>query len=303
MTREKPVLKLILDQADDDRLDKVIAKHCANLGRRRILRLFEDKLVRLNDRVARKGNRGQPGDILTVHGLLGTPRDMIPIPRPGPLAVVHQDPFIVAVDKPAGVPTHPLQPREEDTVANWLLARFPECATAGDDPREAGFTHRLDRETSGVIVAARSSEIWMAMRALFHTHQVEKHYWALVEGSVAPGSCTASISHAGAHVRASTEGEGLAAHTQWTVERTLAHHTLLSCKTVTGRMHQVRAHLAHAGHPIAGDHLYGSDSNVPFFLHAYRIEFPHPSTGIPCVIEAPQPESLARILTGQLGVA
>lgn len=300
------------------RADRIVGERLG-WGRRLVARAFEEGLVNVNGRRAKKGDRVAPGDEIEIavaalaEGARG--RDALrPVPEPeAPLEVLVEDRRFVAVAKPPGAPSYPLRPGERGTVANALLARFPECAGAGADPREAGLVHRLDIGTSGVLVAARDPEAWRRLREAFREGRVEKEYLALVVGEVPQdGAISLPIAHDRADPRrvrvvadpreAARRG-ALPAETRWTVARRFRGFTLLSCRAVTGRMHQVRAHLAAMGWPVVGDRLYGAPTPAPgepevvgHFLHACRVVLPHPDTDAPVAIEAPLPSDRVRAL-------
>jgi 23S rRNA pseudouridine1911/1915/1917 synthase len=283
-----------VEPQDEGRADRVLARRFPWASRRRLADLFARRLVRIDGKLARKGTIAAAGATMAVAEAPPSDRDLAPIPV-GSLPIVHADDTLVAADKPAGMPSHPLRARETGTAANALVAMFPETAGIGDDPREAGLVHRLDAGTSGVLLCARDRDSWLALRAAFAGGQVEKRYLALVLGSARDGACDEPLSASGG--RASV-GSGLPAHTRWTVEARGGGVTLLRCTSRTGRMHQIRAHLAHAGFPIVGDTLYGdaAPTGQPFFLHASSIDLPHPATGARLVVTAPLPESRLAVL-------
>ena len=153
---------------------------------------------------------------------------------------------------------------------------------------EAGLVHRLDTFTSGVLIAARNERVWTAMRALFSAKAVEKTYIALVAGQVTSGSCDGPLSRRGSHVCVTQTG--LPARTEWQPLERLGGFTLLRCATHHGRRHQVRVHLAHVGHPIAGDAKYGGAALPDLagqFLHASTVTFVHPIDNKQLMVRAP----------------
>ena len=293
------------------RLDHVVAAR-ADLSHAAARRVIDDGAVRVNGKRARKGARVAAGDRVTVHGTLPRPEALRPIAEPDmPLAVLHEDDDCVAVDKPPGIPSHPLRAGERGTLAGALVARFPECAGAGADPREAGLVHRLDGDTSGVLVAARHRDAWDSLRAAFREGRARKSYLALVEGVIAAaGTIETAVTHDPADRRKTlvvplyTPG-ARDALTRYRPIGSAAGVTLVEAHTATGRMHQVRAHLAHIGHPLIGDLLYGGPPALEgapgHFLHAAWIALPHPRGGTLEVRASLPPERAA--LLARLGIA
>jgi 23S rRNA pseudouridine1911/1915/1917 synthase len=289
------------------RADRSVAEKLPGRSRHAIARAFADGLVRVNGRPARKGQALAPGDWVEV-GDVPRPEDLVPRAQPElALAVIYADDALVALDKPAGMASHPLRAGELGTLANALVARFPECAGAGADPREAGLAHRLDASTSGVLVAARRRVVWETLRAEFRGGRVAKTYLALVAGIVdVAREIEASIAHdrSGAGgVRVSERAGAQPALTDVEPVERLGGWTLVRCRAHTGRMHQIRAHLAWAGWPVVGDARYGGPAAPGgAFLHAARIELGHPVTGARLELEAPLPgerrELLERLRAG-----
>ena len=274
------------------------------LPRARVKELLERGAVRIGGRPPRKGDRTVAGARVEVTLPDEDPR---PVPQPElPLSVIHLDPQLVAVDKPAGVPSHPLQPGERGTVVNALVARHPECGDASADPREGGLVHRLDTLTSGVLLAARTGEAWRALREAFSGRQVDKRYLAVVTGPVADeGEIDLPLRHRGDHVEPAMSGGGREALTDFRVLSRAGDASLLEVRIHTGVLHQIRAHLAAIGAPVLGDTDYGGRP-LPgvdrFFLHAARLGFSHPATGSRLEINAPLPDELHRALEA-LGLA
>jgi 23S rRNA pseudouridine1911/1915/1917 synthase len=288
-------VKLTIDVAD--RIDKALARFYPAAGRRQLAQLFADGAVRLNGRRASKGDRVAIGDTveLTREPVHGTA--LRPAPDPDvPLDVLAERSELVAVAKPAGVPSQPLRAGELGTMANAIAFRFPECVAIGDDPRDGGLVHRLDIGTSGVLIAARTPEAHRALRAAFGAGMVIKHYLAITDGRPVARECDAPLAQRGKRAVVDL-AEGLPAYTEISVEHTLPGHALVRCIARTGRMHQVRAHLAHVGAPLTGDALYGGAplaGHDGFFLHAERIALP--LGGEPLVVAAPVPDRFTRAL-------
>jgi len=227
------------------------------------------------------------GDRVTFEGPLPESVPLQPAPEPElAVEVIYLDDNLVALAKPPGLPSHPLRAGERGTLANALVARFPECAAVGEDPREAGLVHRLDRDTSGLLLAARNAATWHSLRQAFREGRVRKEYVALVAGVIqVPGEIDLPLAHHPRdhrRMRVARPGEpGQSARTQFAPLASGENWTLLRVQMSTGRMHQVRVHLAHVGHSLVGDSLYGGPawpSGLPgHFLHAWRIALPHPS--------------------------
>ncbi|HEY1611263.1 MAG TPA: RNA pseudouridine synthase, partial [Paraburkholderia sp.] len=215
------------------------------------------------------------------------------------LAVLVELPGLIVVDKPAGMPSQPLRAGERGTAANGIAARWPECAALGaPDVRDGGLAHRLDIGTSGALAAARTPDSYAALRAAFARGAVDKQYLAITCGRPAATSCEAPLAQRGDHV--AIDAAGLDAVTEFVVERANATHALVRCTARTGRMHQIRAHLAHVGSPIAGDARYGgtspADVDTGFFLHAARLALPPHGDDAAVVVDAPLPERFSRAL-------
>lgn len=275
-----------------------------SLPRARVKELLERGAVRVGGRPPRKGDRTVAGARVEITLPDEDPR---PVPQPElSLNLLHVDPQLVAVDKPAGIPSHPLQPGERGTVVNALVARHPECADASADPREGGLVHRLDTFTSGVLLAARTPDAWRAVREAFSGREVDKRYLAVVTGPVADeGEIDLPLRHRGDHVEPALAGGGREALTDFRVLSRAADAALLEVRIRTGVLHQIRAHLASIGAPVLGDADYGGRAHPGldrFFLHAARLGLLHPATGSRLEVVAPLPDELRRVLDA-LGLA
>ena len=299
-TPPDPLTPTTFTLGDDEvgRADLVLARRFPGAGRRRLSAIFVSGAVKQGRRTVKKGDRLAAGDVITVTAPL---EEATRGPRPDPeaaarLVILHEDEDVVIVAKPAGMPSQPLRPDEVGTVANALAARFPECATASDDPRDGGLVHRLDIGTSGAIAAARNRATWQALRKSFGAGQVDKHYLALTHGAPTARECLAPLAQRGRKVVVD-ETDGLDASTVFEVKERLGAWCLVDCHATTGRMHQVRAHLALVGAPIAGDDLYGGPALAGvtgFFLHASVLALPT-ARGV-ITVTAPMPPEREAVL-------
>jgi 23S rRNA pseudouridine1911/1915/1917 synthase len=302
MTERTEPATIVADVAD--RIDKVLARAFPDAGRRQLARMFDDGAVRVRGKRAAKGDRVAVGDAIELAYRPAAGDDLRPVAdaeAAARLDVLVELPELVVVAKPAGMPAQPLRAGERGTAANGIAARWPECAAVvagAGDARDGGLVHRLDVGTSGALAAARTAAAYAELRAAFARGAVDKHYLAIACGRPAARSCEAALAQRGDHVVADT-ADGLPAHTDFVVERSSATHALVRCIARTGRMHQVRAHLALAGAPIAGDVRYGGtplSGDDGFFLHAARLALPAITGGNAVVVDAPLPERFARAL-------
>jgi 23S rRNA pseudouridine1911/1915/1917 synthase len=286
--------------APDRRLDQLLADR-TGLSVAAARRLIAAGAVRVEGRPARKGQHPTAGQTVEVEDarVAAQGPDGLRVQPDPDLAIrlLRVEATFVAIDKPAGVPAHPQTAGQLGTAANAIVARFPECAAASPDPREGGLVHRLDTGTSGVLLAARSAAAWTALRAALSGPECEKSYLAEVVGGAAESGQTSApigrVGRRGARVRVDGGRHPLPAHTSWEVIDRRPETTLLRVRLRRGRGHQVRAHLAAAGHPIAGDALYGADADAGgeagLHLHAASVQFRDPASGKLIVIESPPP--------------
>ena len=215
-----------------------------------------------------------------------------------PLAIAFEDEHLLVVDKPAGIVVHPAPGHASGTLVHGLLGRV----AGGDVPERPGIVHRLDRDTSGLLVVARSEEAYRGLRNLVRRRELERRYKALVRGRPQSwrGRIEAPIGrdrHEPTRMSLDTDAPRDAV-THFEVERLLDRHALLDVRLETGRTHQIRVHLAAIGLPVVGDPVYGvPDPELKRqFLHASRLAFPHPVTGEPVEAESPLPSDLQRAL-------
>lgn len=301
----------VAPEHDQLRVDALL-RHCLpQLSRRQLASAIADRLFSLNGKVSKKGDRVNAGDVLVFHG---PPAWLSPQPLANPnlqLRVVYEDPEILIVDKPAALPTHGFSGRDEDTVANFIASKHPELLGVGKSRWEPGILNRLDRDTSGLVLVAKTQESFIELRKQFRRREIVKTYWALVWGETnASGTITLPLAHDPrdrARMRAvnSTYPHSERIWNAATHYRQLAQGskvTLVEVTMTTGVTHQIRVHLASIGHPIVGDLLYGKASPESFglkrqFLHAIKLQFRHPKTSRKLIVETPLPDDLKEVLT------
>ncbi len=242
----------------------------------------------------------RPDDTITL-----SPADLPPLraePEALPLKILYQDDDVVVVDKPAGMVVHAGAGHSRGTLVNALLHHFGTLSKLSGDDLRPGIVHRLDRETSGAIVIARSDLAHQSLAAQFHSRTVEKIYLALAHGVLKPpqGRITAPIARDPARrIRMTTKlATGRSALSEYRTLETFAQHSYLEVRIGTGRTHQIRVHLASLGHPIYGDTVYGAPAATlkRFFLHAHRLSFDSPGSGRRILIESPLAPELAAVL-------
>ena len=289
------------------RLDVFLARRVGGLSRTRARRLIEDGEVRRNGHRPRKGDRVAVGDRISLLRV-PPPADVVPVAQPDlELRIVHRDNHIVVVDKPAGLPTHPLRADETGTLANALIARFPEMAGVGYALREPGILHRLDNDTSGLLLAARDKETFDTLRGELRRGRMDKRYDVLIDGILAEMDeinapiCKHPSDPRRVHVCLDpNDRRGRRARPACTeiLERDPVGSDLMRLRVRAGVAvrHQIRAHFAATGHPLVGDWLYGGAHHEQLgrhFLHACALGFTHPASGERVSFTSPLPPELA----------
>jgi len=285
-----------------ERADKVLAA-LAGVSRSLARRLLEEGAATLDGVPVSPRRVVSAGQVMTVERRAGVAALS---PEEVPFAVRYEDAHLAVVDKPAGIVVHPGAGRGAGTLAGGILQRWPQVRGVGEEGRW-GIVHRLDRDTSGLLAVALTTDAWTALRRAVAGHLVERTYLALVHGE--PAAATGTIdAPLGRHPRrrglVQVEAAGRAARTHYRclARWPAARLALLEVKLETGRTHQIRVHLASIGHPVVGDPVYGRGDSLAArqFLHAARLAFAHPMTGEPVAVESPLPPDLAEAL-GRLG--
>ncbi len=293
MTVDK-VCRFVVEEAGV-RLDKYVSEVCPGLSRSQAQKLIDRGLVMVNGRAGKAGTKLNAADGIEV---------VIPPPPPAslsaediPVKIVYEDNDVLVVDKPAGLTVYPAAGHTSHTLVNAILPHLPE---AGDSMRP-GIVHRLDKDTSGLMVLARNSAAQQNLIDQFRTRSVKKFYTALVKGRLTPerGIIEAPIGRdARDRKRMGVVASGREARTQYKVIKYLDGYSLLEVKIETGRTHQIRVHLSAIGYPVVGDKVYGVKSTFLSrqFLHSSRLGFRLPPTGEYVEFASELPEDLARTL-------
>lgn len=307
MPREAHTLE-VPAAAKGERLDAYLAQALPSLSRSRLKSLIEEGLVLLGGRPAKASSRLKGGEAVTVD--VPPQRPLQARAQKLPLSVLYEDDELLVLDKAAGMVVHPAAGNWEGTLVNALLHRVAQLAGVGDRARP-GLVHRLDKDTSGCLVVAKTEPALRALQAAFKEHQVEKIYLALVHGSPgAQGTIRTLFGRHPVHRKRFTGKvrEGKPAVTHYRVLEKFEGAALVEITLETGRTHQIRVHLSEAGHPLLGDKLYGGHRKAPpnvasaakalgrQALHAARLAFPHPRTGQRVTFEAPLPEDFLSAL-------
>ena len=270
-----------------------------DLSRSHVQRLIVDGSAMLDGQPTKPSIRLEGGERVDVH--LPVPAPPILQPEAIPLTVVYEDDDLLVIDKPAGLVVHPAPGHPSGTLVNALLARWRSFKGLKGDLRP-GIVHRLDKDTSGLLIVARNDAAMLKLAAQIKNRRIKKEYMALVEGRLEPaaGRIEAPVGrHPTKRQHMAVVRGGREATSHYQVEHYLSEFSLVRVRPVTGRTHQIRVHLAFTGHPVAGDQLYGH-RHVPGlprqFLHATRLGFVQPTSGEWIELESPLPADLADFL-------
>jgi 23S rRNA pseudouridine1911/1915/1917 synthase len=280
------------------RLDKFVGVSCPGLSRTHARQLIDGGFVTVNGKIAKPSLKLNPGDSIkvTIPPAAASRLEAENIP----LKILYEDADLLVIDKPAGLAVHPAPGHPSSTLVNAILSYLPALAKDADSLRP-GIVHRLDKDTSGLILVAKNRAAQANLSDQFKNRIVKKSYLALVKGKLTPlkGTIEAAIGRDPSHrQRMAVVSKGREARTEYRVIRYYGNYTLLEIKPETGRTHQIRVHLAAIGFPVAGDATYGLKSpHFPRqFLHASQISFLLPSTGARVEFTSPLPDDLEKVL-------
>jgi len=290
------------------RLDQALAQLLPQYSRTRIQRWIEDGAVRVNGLAARGRDVVVGGEAAVVEARF--PEETSVAAEKLPLDIVHEDAAVLVINKAPGVVVHPGAGNREHTLQNALLAHDPKLKRV---PR-AGLVHRIDKDTSGLLVVARTLEAHTALVSALGAHKIEREYLALCTGVMTGGATVDEPigRHRTQRTKMAVRSDGRASVTHYRIEKRFRAHTLARVQLETGRTHQIRVHLAHVGYPIVGDPAYGGRRRLPAgatpalksaleafcrqALHAERLSFIHPKSGKPVTYTAPLPADFSGLL-------
>ncbi|MCX6016870.1 MAG: RluA family pseudouridine synthase [Chloroflexales bacterium] len=299
MHDDDSIVLVVDDSAIGQRLDRFVTDAVADMTRSTVQRLIEQGHITRNDKPTRAAEPLKRGDQISVQ--VPEAVDTTLVPEEIPLNVVYVDDDIIVVDKPAGMVVHPAPGHPRGTLVNALLWHYPGMNIGGGI--RPGIVHRIDRDTSGLLVIARNDYALQQLQQQQLAHTMHKEYIALVEGGFKTDSGTVDAAiarHPRDRLRMAIMDDGRPARTHWRVIERFQQQTVLALTLETGRTHQIRVHCQHMRHPIIGDPMYGVQISKPRlerqFLHAQKLGFLHPRSQEAVEFNSPLPSDLQRIL-------
>ena len=295
-------LRLIADQPGE-RADQFLARTLPELTRSAAQRLLEEGAVTLGGLPVKKNYKTSPGDELVL--VLPDPAPIDVLPQDIPLDVVYEDDDVIAVNKPVGLVVHPAAGHPDGTLVNALLYHCGNSLSGINGELRPGIVHRIDRDTSGLIIAAKKDFAHLSLAEQLQDHSLYREYEAVCVGNLKEESGTVDapiFRHPTDRKKmAVNKLQGRRAVTHWSVLEHLGGYTHIQCRLETGRTHQIRVHMAYIGHPLLGDTVYGAKKPWPGLagqcLHARRLSFRHPRTGERMTLECPLPDWFEAVLT------
>ncbi len=303
------------------RIDKFLTDRLPNASRSKIQGAVKEGFVRVNGAEINPNYRVRPGDEILI-ALPEPPRDGEVVPEDIPLNIVYEDDHLLVVNKSAGMVVHPAYQNWSGTLVNALTHHFKQLPTMPNNDGRPGLVHRIDKDTSGLLVIAKTEKAMTGLARQFFDHSIERTYWALLWGEPDPASGTIDV-HVGRSLKdrrvtvAFPEADyGRNAITHYRTLQPLRYVSLVQCNLETGRTHQIRAHMKHLGHPLFNDATYGGDQilkGTPFSkyrtfvqncfklmprqaLHAKTLGFTHPATGEAMRFDSELPEDFQQVL-------
>ncbi len=297
----EPILLRASEESKNQRLDAFLASSLDGLTRSQATRLIESGEVAVNGRAVSKSYKLAGGEDVAV--TLPEPEPVEAVPQDIPLDVVYEDADVIVVNKPSGMVVHPAPGHPDGTLVNALLYHCAGTLSGVGGALRPGIVHRIDRDTSGLIIAAKNDAAHQYLSAQLADHTLARTYECIVVGKLREdrGTVNAPIArHPTDRKRMAVVAGGREAVTHWEVIARYPGYTHVRCRLETGRTHQIRVHMAYIGHPILGDTVYGAKKEVPGLtgqcLHAVGLRFLHPRTHEVMELSCPLPEEFTRML-------
>lgn len=293
--------ELIVDQENKERIDKYIAKCVPDLSRMMIQKLIEENQILVNRNPVKTSYAIQKGDSITI--TIPEAKETTLKPQDIPLDIVYEDDDILVVNKAKGMVVHPAAGNPEGTLVNAVMAHCKGNLSGIGGELRPGIVHRLDKDTSGLLIVAKNDKAHIQMSKQIQDREVKKIYIALVRGIISENEATINMPIGRSmqdRKKMAVTKKGKEAITHFQVLERFDKYTLLKVKIDTGRTHQIRVHMAEIGHPVVGDMLYSNGKNEfgieGQMLHATSLDFKHPITQKPLHLEAPLPEYFEEVL-------
>ena len=297
----EPILLRASEESKNQRLDAFLASSLDGLTRSQATRLIESGEIAVNGRAVSKSYKLAGGEDIAV--TLPEPEPVEAVPQDIPLDVVYEDADVIVVNKPSGMVVHPAPGHPDGTLVNALLYHCAGTLSGIGGALRPGIVHRIDRDTSGLIIAAKNDAAHQYLSAQLADHTLARTYECIVVGALREdrGTVNAPIArHPTDRKRMAVVADGREAVTHWEVIARYPGYTHVRCRLETGRTHQIRVHMAYIGHPILGDTVYGAKKEVPGLtgqcLHAVGLRFLHPRTHEVVELSCPLPDEFTRML-------
>ena len=292
---------VVEENAQKKRIDSYIVDKNINLSRTAIKRLLDEGKILVNGKKQKPSYKPEVGDIITIE--IPAPEEIELKPQDIPIDVIYEDKDIIVVNKQKGMVVHPANGNPDGTLVNAILAKCKDTLSGIGGEIRPGIVHRLDKDTSGLLIIAKNDKAHINMSKQIQDRKVIKKYIALVKGVIGENTATIDMPIARStkdRKKMAVDKNGKEAITHYKVVQRYDKYTLLEIKIDTGRTHQIRVHMAYIGHPVVGDLQYSNGKNEfgieGQMLHSKYLEFDHPITGKRLKLEAPLPEYFEQVL-------
>lgn len=295
-------MKIIIPKDGEGiRIDKYLGDTISDLSREMIIKLIKDGEVLVNGKNVKSSYKATENDEVLIN--IPEPKEINIVPQDIPLNIVYEDQDILVINKQKGLVVHPGNGNEDGTLVNAIMAYCKKDLSGIGGVIRPGIVHRIDKDTSGILIIAKNDKAHLNISEQIKNHQVKKTYIALVRGIVKENEATINMPIGRStkdRTKMAVDRNGKEAITHFSVIKRYEDMTLLKVRIETGRTHQIRVHLSHIGYPIIGDNVYSNGRNkfnvVGQMLHSYEIEFTHPTTGEKMVLKAELPEYFKNII-------